>query len=148
MLPTIFGRDLFDDMFDDLYGVRSAWDPAVQLYGKHARNLMKADVRETADAYELDIDLPGFKREEIELKLQNGYMTVQASKGLDKDNKDDQGRYIRRERYTGSCSRSFYVGEQLKAEDIAAKFEDGILKIHLPKEAPRLPEQTGRIAIE
>ncbi len=148
MLPTIFDRDLFDDMFDDLYAMRPMWDANSQLYGKHARNLMKSDIRETADAYELDIDLPGFKREEIELKLQNGYLTVQAAKGLDKDEKDDQGRYIRRERYTGSCSRSFYVGEQLKAEDIAAKFEDGILKIHLPKAAPRLPEQAGRIAIE
>lgn len=146
MLPSIFGESLFDDVFDDMmtpfYGVNNA------LYGKHARNLMKADIRETDNAYELDIDLPGFKKDEVNLKLDQGYLTISASKGLDKDDKDKKGRYIRRERYAGSCSRSFYVGDNVTPKDINAKFEDGILKIHLPKAAPQLPEQPGRIAIE
>ena len=148
MLPSIFGEDLFDDMFEDMYGMRRFFGNHNPVYGKHAKNLMKSDVRETEDAYELDIDLPGFKKDEINLKLEQGYLTISAAKGLDKDDEDKNGRYIRRERYTGACSRSFYVGTQLKPEDISAKFEDGILKIHLPKEAPRLPQQPNLIAIE
>ena len=109
---------------------------------------MKADVRETDGAYELDIDLPGFKKEEVTLKLDQGYLTIEAAKGLDKDDKDKEGRYIRRERYSGACSRSFYVGDSVTQKDISAKFEDGILKIHLPKAAPQLPEQPNRILIE
>lgn len=148
MLPSIFGEDLFDDMFEDMYGMRPFFGNHNPVYGKHAKNLMKSDVRETEDAYELDIDLPGFKKDEVNLKLEQGYLTISAAKGLDKDDEDKNGRYIRRERYTGACSRSFYVGTQLKPEDISAKFEDGILKIHLPKEAPRLPQQPNLIAIE
>ena len=108
----------------------------------------KEDIRETEDAYELDIDLPGFKKDEVSLKLEQGYLTISAAKGLDKDDENKNGRYIRRDRYTGACSRSFYVGDQLKPEDISAKFEDGILKIHLPKAAPELPAQPNLIAIE
>ena len=148
MLPSIFGEDLFDDMFDDMYGMRPFFGNHNPLYGKNAKNLMKSDVRETEDAYELDIDLPGFKKDEVSLKLEQGYLTISAAKGLDKDDENKNGRYIRRERYTGACSRSFYVGDQLKPEDIYAKFEDGILKIHLPKAAPQLPAQKGLIAIE
>ena len=96
----------------------------------------------------MDIDLPGFKKDEVNLKLDQGYLTISASKGLDKDDKDKDGRYIRRERYAGACSRSFYVGDAVTPQDIGAKFEDGILKIHLPKAAPQLPEQPGRIMIE
>ena len=146
MLPSIFGESLFDDMFEDMmtpfYSANSA------LYSKHGRNLMKADIRETDNAYELDIDLPGFKKDEVNLKLDQGYLTISASKGLDKDDKDKDGRYIRRERYAGACSRSFYVGDAVTPQDIGAKFEDGILKVHLPKAAPQLPEQPGRIMIE
>lgn len=148
MLPSIFGEDLFDDMFDDMYGMRPFFGNHNPLYGKNAKNLMKSDVRETEDAYELDIDLPGFKKDEVSLKLEQGYLTISAAKGLDKDDENKNGRYIRRERYTGACSRSFYVGDQLKPEDISAKFEDGILKIHLPKAAPKLPAQSNLIAIE
>ena len=148
MLPSIFGEDLFDDMFDDMYGMRPFFGNHNPLYGKNAKNLMKSDIRETEDAYELDIDLPGFKKDEVSLKLEQGYLTISAAKGLDKDDENKNGRYIRRERYTGACSRSFYVGDQLKPEDISAKFEDGILKIHLPKAAPQLPAQKGLIAIE
>ena len=102
---------------------------------------MKTDVRETDDSYEVDIDLPGFKKDEVNVQLEDGYLTVSAAKGLDKDEKDKKGRYIRQERYAGQCSRSFYVGESVKPKDVHAKFEDGILKLSLPKaEQPKLPD--------
>ena len=147
MLPSIFGENLFDDMFRDF----ASFDPfsaSDALYGKHARALMKTDVRETDNSYELDIDLPGFKKDELQLRLQDGYLTVSAAKGLDKDKKDKEGHYIRRERYAGQCSRSFYVGENITEEDVHAKYEDGILRLSIPKkDAPKLPERRV-IAIE
>ena len=147
MLPSIFGENLFDDMFRDF----ASFDPfsaSDALYGKHARALMKTDIRETDNSYELDIDLPGFKKDELQLHLQDGYLTVSAAKGLDKDKKDKEGHYIRRERYAGQCSRSFYVGENITEEDVHAKFEDGILRLSIPKkDAPKLPERRV-IAIE
>ncbi len=147
MLPSIFGENLFDDMFRDF----ASFDPfsaSDALYGKHARALMKTDIRETDNSYELDIDLPGFKKDELQLHLQDGYLTVSAAKGLDKDEKDKEGHYIRRERYAGQCSRSFYVGENITEEDVHAKFEDGILRLSIPKkDAPKLPERRV-IAIE
>ena len=147
MLPSIFGENLFDDMFRDF----ASFDPfsaSDALYGKHARALMKTDIRETDNSYELDIDLPGFKKDELQLHLQDGYLTVSAAKGLDKDEKDKEGHYIRRERYAGQCSRSFYVGENTTEEDVHAKFEDGILRLSIPKkDAPKLPERRV-IAIE
>ena len=147
MLPSIFGENLFDDFFNDPFGMVAsrAENP---LYGKHTRNLMKTDVRETEDTYELDIDLPGFKKEEVTAELKNGYMTISAAKGLDKDEKDKEGRYIRKERYSGSCSRSFYVGEQISEEDIKARFEDGILKISFPKRDQKKMEENRYIAIK
>ena len=109
---------------------------------------MKTDIRETENNYELDIDLPGFKKSDVNLELKDGYLSIEANKALDKDEKDDKGRYIRQERWSGSCSRSFFVGENVKPEDVSAKFEDGILKIALPKqEAKKLPASTS-IAIE
>ena len=109
---------------------------------------MKTDVRETDNSYELDIDLPGFKKEDVSLKLDNGYLTISASKGLEKDEKEKKdGKYIRRERYEGQCSRSFYVGESVQAKDVNAKFEDGILKVSVPKAAPQV-EGNNVIAIE
>ena len=108
MLPSIFGENLFDDFFGDPFGMMPRGrDP---LYGKHARNLMSTDVRETEDSYELDVDLPGFKKDEVTLELKDGCLTIQAVKGLDKDTSDKKGKYIRQERYAGACSRSFYVG--------------------------------------
>ncbi len=146
MLPSIFGENLFDDFFGgsfdrDFFGGR---DP---LYGKHARNLMKTDIKENDSQYILDIDLPGFKKDEVQIDLNNGYLTVSAAKGLDKDEQDKDGRYIRRERYSGQVARSFYVGD-LKPEDISAKYEDGILKLSLPKEVQRQMPSSNRIAIE
>lgn len=143
MLPSIFGENLFDDFFSDPFGmmVPQGRDP---LYGKHGKNLMKTDVRETENSYELDIDLPGFKKDEVNVELKNGYLTIQATKGLDKEEQDKKGKYIRQERYAGACSRSFYVGEDVEPEEVSAKFEDGILTISVPKAAKKqLPKQTS-----
>ena len=146
MLPVLFGENLFDELFDDAF--RPMWDMDRALYGKHARAVMKTDVRETDSGYELDIDLPGFKKDEVKLDLKDGYLTISAVKGLDRDEKDKQGRYIRQERYAGQCSRSFYVGDSIQPTDVHAKFEDGILKLTLPKAAQeKLPEH-NTIAIE
>lgn len=118
------------------------------LYGKHGKNLMKTDVRETENTYELDIDLPGFKKDEVSVELKDGYMTIEAAKGLDKDESDKQGKYIRQERYAGACSRSFYVGEDVDPAQVSAKFEDGILRISVPKaEQKKLPKKSS-ISIE
>ena len=142
MLPSIFGENLFDDLFRDDFAMFPAWSGRDPLYGKHAKHMMKTDVRETEDTYEVDMDLPGFKKDEINVDLKNGYLTVSASKGLDKDEQDKNGKYIRQERYTGAMSRSFYVGD-VAPEDVKAKFEDGILRISLPKaEKKALPKPT------
>ena len=107
MLSKRFGENLFDEMFDDPFELMPMFSRHNPLYGKHAKALMKTDVREKDNSYELDIDLPGFKKDEIQAQISDGYLTISASKGLDKDQKDDKGRYIRRERYCGECSRSF-----------------------------------------
>ena len=144
MLPAIFGENLFDDFFADPFGMMPAGRRSDPLYGKHARNLMKTDVRELEDTYEVDVDLPGFKKDEITVDLKNGYLTIGASKGLDKDQSDQNGKYLRRERYAGVCSRSFYVGENVRPEDISAKYEDGILRLSVPEAARKeLPASTS-----
>ncbi len=144
LLPSVFGENLFDEMMNmnDFFGDQSP------LYGKHAKNLMKTDIREHESGYEVDIDLPGFKKDEINLQLDNGYLTVSAAKGLDKDEQAKDGTYIRKERYAGSCSRSFYVGEGVTEEDVHAKYEDGILKLAIPKKEDKIPEGKKYIAIE
>ena len=139
MMPSIFGENLFDDWMDFSFP-----DIDKALYGKHAKNEMKTDVRETEDGYELDIDLPGFKKDEVTAQLDNGYLTIQASKGLDKEQKDKKGKYIRKERYAGSMSRSFYVGDNMKQEDIKAKFENGVLTLQVPKKEEIPEEQTKK----
>ena len=147
MLPSIFRDNLFDDMFD--FDFDKEFDRMMRpLYGKHAQNMMKTDVRETENSYELDIDLPGFKKDEITVQLDNGYLSISASKGLDKNEENKDGKYIRRERYAGSMNRTFYVGSQLTQQDIQAKFEDGILKISVPKKDVQQIEQNKYIAIE
>ena len=143
LMPSIFGENLFDDWMDFSFP-----DIDKALYGKHAKNEMKTDVRETEDGYELDIDLPGFKKDEVTAQLDNGYLTIQASKGLDKEQKDKKGKYIRKERYAGSMSRSFYVGDAITEEYVHAKYEDGILKLSVPKKEAKAVEQTKHIAIE
>lgn len=148
LLPSIFGENLFDDWMDD-FGFRDNFFGGKNpLYGKHAKNIMKTDVRETDKGYELDVDLPGFKKDEIKVQLKDGYLTLAAAKGLDKDEKDKEDNYIRRERYAGTLSRSFYVGDAVSEEDIHAKYEDGILKLSVPKKAPKAVEKNGYIAIE
>ena len=121
-----------------------------KLYGRHAQNLMKTDIKETDAGYELEIDLPGFTKDEVSAELNNGYLTVSAAKGLDQDEQEkDTGRYIRRERYAGSCQRSFYVGDDVTEEDIKGEFKHGILKLFVPKkEAKPAVEQKKYIAIE
>ena len=132
MLPSIFGESLFDDFFDFPFekGFRGH-DP---LYGKHGKNLMKTDIKEKDNSYEVAIDLPGFKKEDVKIQLKNGYLNIQATREEKKDEKDDKGKYVRRERYTGTCNRSFYVGSSIKHEDIHAKYENGILHVTFPKE--------------
>ena len=156
MTPSIFGENLFDDFFDDFFDFPVFDDRAMQkaqkkLYGRHASNMMKTDVQEHDDHYEVDIDLPGFKKEELSLELKDGYLVISATKGLDKDEKEKKsGKFVRRERYVGSMSRSFYVGEDMKQEDIHAKYESGVLKLSIPKteEQKAQVDESKYIAIE
>ena len=147
-MPSIFGENLFDDDWMDFPFDRDFWGKKNPLYGKNAKNMMKTDIREHDDGYEVDVDLPGFKKDEISLELENGYLTVSAAKGLDKDEKDKKGKYIRRERYAGAMQRSFYVGDALTQEDIRAKYESGILSISIPKKVAQAVETKKSIAIE
>ena len=136
----LFGEGLFDDWmrfpaFHDFDDVEK------KLYGRHAPHVMKTDVHENDEGYEVDIDLPGFKKDELNLRLENGYLTVSAAKGLDKDERTEKGKIIRQERYAGAMERSFYVGEAITEEDVKAKFEDGVLRLCIPKkDAQKLPE--------
>lgn len=148
MLPAIFGENLFDDFFDDFDALdKRFFGKQNPLYGKHAKNLMKTDVKEKKNEYVVSVDLPGFKKDEINVDLRDGYLTVSASKGLDKEEKNEDERYIRQERYSGACSRSFYVGE-VKPADVKCKYEFGVLKITVPKTEAVLAQPEGRIAIE
>ena len=147
LLPSIFGESLFDD-FMDMPRFDGFGDIDKKLYGKNAAHVMKTDVREHDGGYEIDIDLPGFKKDEINISLENGYLTVSAAKGLDKDENDKKGRVIRRERYAGSMQRSFYVGSALTHEDITAKFENGVLKLGIPKKDEKALADKKTIMIE
>ena len=142
-LPSIFNDNLFDDWNDFSF-------PAVDkhLYGKHAANVMKTDVKENENGYEVAVDLPGFKKDEINLQLEDGNLTISVTKGLDKDEKDKKGNYIRRERYAGSMSRSFYVGDNVTENDIHAKYENGVLTLDIPKKEAKPAETKRQIAIE
>ena len=150
--PSVFGESLMDDWFDgfDHMFNRMNRDVNKNLYGKHADRVMKTDVREQEDCYEVDMDLPGFKKDDLKLELQNGYLTVSAGKALDKDEKEEKsGKVIRQERYSGNMARSFYVGDEIKEEDVKAKFEDGVLKLIIPKkEEKKAVEEHKTILIE
>ena len=140
MLPSVFGEKLFDDMFNDAFTLVPAFAKNASI-GSGMKNLMKTDVRELENTYELDIDLPGFKKEDVRIELDKGYLTISASRTADNDEKDKKGQYIRRERYSGECSRSFYIGESVEPKDVTAKFENGILQIAFPKAPqPKQPE--------
>ena len=140
LAPSIFGENLFDDWFE-FPDFRDFDRTEKKLYGKHADRLMKTDVKEQDNEYEVDIDLPGFNKEEIGLDLNNGYLTVSASKSLDKDEKEKKGRLIRQERYMGSMQRSFYVGDAVTEEDIKASFKHGVLTLEIPKKEKQVPQK-------
>ena len=145
LMPSIFGENLFDDFFNDFARPMKSFAG----YQTPTASVMKTDIKETKDGFELDIDLPGFKKEDVKAQLKDGYLTINAEAKKNEDEKDKDGKYVRRERYYGSCSRSFYVGEEVTEEDIKAKFEDGILKIGVPKKDPKpAVENTKYIAIE
>ena len=142
-LPTVFGENLMDVFEDfDRNFFRGFGNVDRALYGKNAQRIMKTDVRETDDSYELDVDLPGFRKDEIHLELNNGYLTISTEKSLEKEQKGDRGTVLRQERFAGTMQRSFYVGGQVTEEDVKASFENGVLHIVLPKrEARRVPEK-------
>ena len=152
LMPSIFGENLFDDWFHDFpfYDDRAMRKAEKKLYGGRAANVMKTDVKEMDNGYEVMIDLPGFKKDEVKASLQDGYLTISAAKGLDQDEKDKKsGKYIRKERYAGACERSFYVGDAVTQDEIKGEFKHGILKLFVPKkeEKPAV-EDKKYIAIE
>ena len=141
MMPSIFGENLFDDFMEDAF--------KSPIFGKREKNLMKTDIRENDNGYDLDMDLPGFKKDEITVNLRDGYVTISAERGMERNEKDEKtGKFVRQERYSGSCQRSFYVGEGVKQEDMKARFEDGILHLEFPKASPKQVEESHRILIE
>lgn len=144
VMNSIFGESLFDDFFEDFARpMRTA-----SRYNT-TTGIMRTDVKESDTSYELDIDLPGYKKENVKAELENGYLTINAETSQNNDQKDEDGKYIRRERYYGTCSRRFYVGEEVNQEDIKAKFEDGILKVSVPKkEIKPVLEERKYIPIE
>ena len=147
LMSGLFGEDLFDEFWG--FPAHELANIDKRLYGKNARNLMMTDVHETDTDYEMDVDLPGFKKDQINVKLEDGYMTISASKDHDNEKKDRHGKIIRQERYAGSMQRSFYVGDAVKVEDVKAKFEDGVLRLCIPKkELQALPPSNNTIAIE
>ena len=150
MVPYMFNDGLMDNLFSndwehDFERAMRAAEPR-NMFGKHAANVMKTDVRETKDGYDVFVDLPGFKKDEIQVHLENGYLTVSAEKHADKQ--AGKGKYLRQERYSGTVSRTFYVGDALKPDDVKAKYEDGVLVVSLSKKAPEAIEQRSQIAIE
>ena len=149
-MPTIFGENLFDDFMNDFFSDEEKDMRRLQkrLYGHHGRDLMKTDVKETDDGYELAMDLPGFTKDEIEISLDHGYLVISAAKGVVQDVQNEEtGKYIRRERYSGACQRSFYVGNGVSESDIRAEFKHGILMLYIPKAENKIPEKKY-IAIE
>ena len=142
-MPSIFGENLFDDFMDGFDFPTANWN-----YAKNTANVMKTYIKENDKGYELDVDLPGYKKEDVKAELKDGYLTISASNDNTKEEKDEDGKYIRKERYTGAVSRSFYVGKYVTEEDIHAKFENGILKLSVPKvDAPKV-EENKYISIE
>lgn len=143
MIPSIFGESLLDEF------TRSPFD---QVFGRgfdnSGKGIMKTDIKEHDNKYELTMELPGYKKEDVSAQLEDGYLTISASRNTDNSQKDEKGNYIRQERYYGSCSRSFYIGENLKEEDIKARFENGVLHLEFPKVNQQAVEQKKYISIE
>ena len=130
MIPRRNDFDLFDDMFSDPF------------FTGTENKVMKTDIKEKKDKYEIDMDLPGYEKDDIKIEIQDGYLTVHAKVNKNEDEKED-GKYVRKERYIGKCSRSFYVGDNVKEEDIKAKFKNGTLKLEVAKkdEQKELPDK-------
>ncbi|MBQ1609259.1 MAG: Hsp20/alpha crystallin family protein [Lachnospiraceae bacterium] len=149
LAPSIFGENFLDDFFG-FPEMRDFDDMEKKLYGRKASRVIKTDVREKDDAYEVIVDLPGFKKEDIEVELENGYLTINATKGLDKEENDKKGKLIRQERYSGSMTRSFYVGDRVQKEDVSASYKHGVLTLSVPKQETYKEEvpQRNLIAIE
>ena len=147
LTPRIFTENLFDDLFDE-FPFNSMENFDRKLYGKHASREMLTDVREHEDHYEVEIDLPGFKKEEITVELKNGYLTITAAKGVDENEENKKGKIVRQERYSGVMQRSYYVGEEMTNEDIKAKYEDGVLKLNIPKQDVKKIPEKHTISIE
>jgi HSP20 family molecular chaperone IbpA len=142
LMPSIFGETLLDDFWG--FPMRDNYMRTANTNG-----LMQTDVEEKGDGYEITMNLPGFKKEDVKGEIKDGYLTVTASTNTNNDEKDKDGKFIRRERYSGTCSRSFYVGEDVTENDIKAKFKDGVLKVTVPKkEAKPAVEESKYIAIE
>ena len=155
LMPTVFHENLFDDFFDPFWNdasiERMMNREARDTFGKRGANMMKTDVKQTADgSYDVAVDLPGCKKEDVQMELNDGYLTIQAVRSHSNDEKDKEGRYLRRETFSGTCARSFYVGDAVKKEDIHAKFEDGILHVTLPapQQQKALPVNPNLIEIE
>ena len=147
LMPSIFGEDMFDEFMRGFPFFDNSAENNVEkkLYGRHAKNMMKTDIKELEGGYELEMDLPGFTKDEITAELKDGYLTVSATKGLDKDEQEKEtGKYIRRERYAGACQRSFYVGEDITEQDIKAEFKHGMLKLFVPKKEAKPAVETKK----
>ena len=142
LMPSIFRENIFDDLMDDFMFPTIRRNTA-----ETPQPMMRTDVKETENGYELSVDLPGYTKDDIKIQLKDGYMTIAAAKDETNETKDENGRFIRRERYTGSMKRSFYVGKNLTETDIKAKFENGILALDIPKVQPKV-EEDKYIAIE
>ena len=150
LMPSIFGENLFDEFMNDFpfFDDSDMRKAEKKLYGRRGKNIMKTDIQEKDDEYLLEMDLPGFTKDEIQMSLDNGYLTISAAKGLDQDAEEKKtGKYIRKERYAGACQRSFYVGDGITEADIKAAFKHGILTVHIPKKENKVPEK-NYISIE
>ena len=152
LMPTVFHENLFDDFFDPFWNdaalERAMNREARGAFGKRGANMMKTDVKQTDNGYEVDVDLPGCKKEDVQMDLSDGYLTIQAVRSHSNDEKDNKGRYVRRETFSGSCARSFYVGDAVEPEDVSAKFEDGILTISVPKNVKKQLPKNSAISIQ
>lgn len=150
-MPRLYNNNsIFDDLFhDDWFPTKELENVEKKLYGHRAKNMMNTDIKETEDGFEMEMDLPGFKKEEVTAELDNGYLTISAAKNLNKDETEKKtGKYIRRERYAGSCQRTFYVGDNITQEDIKANFKHGILRLSIPKKNEKEIEKNKYISIE
>ncbi len=147
LMPSIFGESLFDEFMDEFEKDFNSNKKPRQNTNNY-RGLMRTDVKENDNSYELDIDLPGFKKDDIKISFDKGYLNIAAQTSTSNDEKDSNNKYIRQERFYGSMSRSFYVGEDVQKNEIRAKFEDGVLKLTVPKQTEKQVEQNNFISID